>query len=204
MAASDSQVDRRIRRTRQMISDAFLSLCRDKEYGDISIKDITERANVNRSTFYSHYVDKDELLKTIIGEKLSVLGQLSANDPHAYRPDFDRPDPYYVALFEHLAANETFYRVMLGKMPASFYTDKMLEAIRDSFYSRISNIGKDQKLLIPLDILLDYISCSTRGIIEKWLSQNMMYSPHYMALQLTRLSLLGIYKAMGLNEPQQQ
>ncbi|WP_028561092.1 TetR/AcrR family transcriptional regulator [Paenibacillus pinihumi] len=199
MTASNMPADRRVRRTQQMITEAFLSLCKEKEYKDIIIRDITERANVNRSTFYAHYVDKEELLQKIVDEKLSVLSELSGNYTDAYRPDFDAPDPYFVALFEHLAAHEVFYRVMLGKMPSSFYTSKMLGVIRDSFYARISNIGKEQKLLIPLDILLDYTSYSAQGIIEKWLSQNMMYSPHYMALQLTRLSLLGVYSSMGLH-----
>ncbi|MBJ6363714.1 TetR/AcrR family transcriptional regulator [Paenibacillus sp. MAHUQ-46] len=193
------QADRRVRRTQQMIVEAFLFLCKEKEYKDIIIRDITERANVNRSTFYAHYVDKEELLQKIVEEKLSVLSELSLSYTNTYRPDFDTPDPYFVALFEHLAAHETFYRVMLGKMPSSFYTSKMLEVIRDSFYSRSATISRDQKLLIPLDILLDYISYSTQGIIEKWLSQNMIYSPHYMALQLTRLSVLGVYTSMGLN-----
>jgi AcrR family transcriptional regulator len=198
---SDIIVDRRIRRTQQMIIDAFLILCYEKDYGDIIIKDITERANINRSTFYAHYEDKDVLLKKIITDKLSALVELSRDKStpiHAYRPHFDTPDPYYLALFEHLAANKMFYSVMLEKMHPSLFSDKMLEVIRESFYTRISTIRKEQKLLIPLDILLDYISYSVQGMITKWFAQQMVYSPHHMALQLTRLSLLGIYSAMGV------
>ncbi|MCC3376181.1 TetR family transcriptional regulator C-terminal domain-containing protein [Cohnella sp. REN36] len=62
----------------------------------------------------------------------------------------------------------------------------------------------DQKLLVPLDILLDYLSASTMGSIRTWLSQQMVFSAHYMALQMTRLSMLGIYRAMGLNEEAKQ
>jgi len=193
--------DRRIRRTQQLVVDAFLSLCAEKDYETIIIKDITERANVNRSTFYAHYEDKEHLLRKITGEKLAELSDL-ARSPSASLsspPSFDETDPYFVDLFEHLTANKTFYSVMLGKLPPSLFADPMLEAIRESIFARASGIAKDQKLLVPLDLLLDYVSYSIHGMIKKWLVQPMVYSPEHMSLQLTRLSLLGVYRAMGLS-----
>ncbi|WP_239614822.1 TetR/AcrR family transcriptional regulator [Cohnella mopanensis] len=199
--SSKALLDRRILRTQQLIIDAFLSLCLEKEYGDIIIKDITERANVNRSTFYAHYNDKESLLRKITGDKLEELISLSSDiSPSDYSPHFDVPDPYFVDLFEHLAAHKMFYSVMLGKVDAALFSDKMLAVIRESFYQRIARISKDQKLLIPMDVLLDYISYSIHGIITKWLTHQMIYSPEHMSLQLTRLSLLGIYNAMGVTQ----
>ena len=58
-------------------------------------------------------------------------------------------------------------------------------------------MGKDQELLVPLDILLDYSSSSLIGMTKIWLENNMIYAPQYMALQLTRLAFMGVYKAMG-------
>ncbi|MNZ38556.1 Bacterial regulatory protein, tetR family [compost metagenome] len=194
-----SGIDRRVRRTQQLIIEAFLSLCIEKEYKEIIIKDITERANVNRSTFYAHYEDKEHLLKSLTSEKLAQLAEL----PHSsasFRPSFDHTDPYYAALFEHLAANKLFYSVMLGKLQASLFSDSMLQVIRESIYTRIAGISKEQKLLIPLDFLLDYTSHSIHGMITTWFAQHMIYSPEHMSLQLTRLSLLGIYTAMGITE----
>jgi AcrR family transcriptional regulator len=54
--------DRRTRRTRQLLRSALLSLLKEKRYDEISVQDIIERADVARSTFYMHYVDKDDLL----------------------------------------------------------------------------------------------------------------------------------------------
>ncbi|MBW7477225.1 TetR/AcrR family transcriptional regulator [Paenibacillus oenotherae] len=193
-------VDRRVRRTQGMIIDAFLSLCQEKEFGDIIIKDITERANVNRSTFYAHYEDKEDLLNRITNEKLSALTRLSREQATPYEPGPDTLDPYYVALFEHLADNKLFYSVILGKMNNTLFADKMTAAIRESLHIRISSMNKEQKLLVSLDILLDYASFSIQGILTKWLAQQSIHSPRHMALQLTRLSLLGIYKATGITE----
>jgi AcrR family transcriptional regulator len=198
---SNANADRRILRSRQLIVDAFLSLLQDMEYDKINIRDIADRANVNRSTFYAHFVDKDDFLNRIVEEKLTEIAELterSGGGPLELRPDFNEPDPFYVELFEHLARNETFYRVMLVKMPPSLFQAKMQETIRDCFFRRISGIGMDRKLQVPLDILLDYMSGAAQGIIVKWLGEKIVYSPHYMALQLTRLSILGIYEAAGV------
>jgi len=195
--------DRRILRTQQLIVDAFLSLCSEKNYETIIIKDITNRANVNRSTFYAHYEDKENLLKKMTDNKLAELAGLSCDyvsPTSRFQPSFDVPDPYFVSLFEHLTANRTFYSVMLDKIHHSQFSDLMLEVIRESFFTRISSISKERKLHVPLDLLLDYISYSIHGMIRKWLVQPMVYSPEHMSLQLTRLSLLGVYRTMGMAE----
>jgi AcrR family transcriptional regulator len=54
--------DPRVMRTRQLLQDSFTSLIREKDFKDITVRDITEKATVNRATFYAHFADKYELL----------------------------------------------------------------------------------------------------------------------------------------------
>lgn len=56
------KIDRRVRRTRELLRGALLSLIQDKGYDRITVQDILERADIGRSTFYAHYRDKDDLL----------------------------------------------------------------------------------------------------------------------------------------------
>lgn len=56
------KMDPRAARTRNLIKDAFLSLVRKKDFHDVTVKDITEKAAVNRATFYAHFPDKYQLL----------------------------------------------------------------------------------------------------------------------------------------------
>ena len=51
-------LDPRIRRTRQMLHEAFVRLLNEKSFTDISVQDVTDAASVNRATFYAHYSDK--------------------------------------------------------------------------------------------------------------------------------------------------
>jgi AcrR family transcriptional regulator len=62
------KVDRRVRRTRFLLEQAFFELLAEKTFEAISVKDITERADVNRATFYDHFQDKYNMLDEVIGD----------------------------------------------------------------------------------------------------------------------------------------
>jgi len=66
----DKKVDPRSIRTRKLLLDAFLKLTTKKDFKDITIKDITDEATVNRATFYSHFQDKYDLMDAGIIEEI--------------------------------------------------------------------------------------------------------------------------------------
>ncbi|WP_270166807.1 TetR/AcrR family transcriptional regulator [Paenibacillus sp. SYP-B4298] len=199
---SEPREDRRIMRTRQLITEAFLHILLKKPYADISVVDIAERANINRSTFYAHFLDKEDLLDKLVGEKLGGLRQALDYCAAAseWRPAFNEADPIFVHLFDHAFEHNAFYQIMSVSHPVGHFSSMLTDIIKDSFLARISRHGLDQKVQVPLDLLLDHIGCSTTGILVKWLADNSIYSPRHMALQLTRVAWLGVYAAMGAAE----
>src|SRR4051794_4639849 len=58
----EKKIDRRVGRTRQLLSEALLALIQEKGFDAVTVQDVIDRANVGRSTFYSHFVDKEDLL----------------------------------------------------------------------------------------------------------------------------------------------
>ncbi len=74
MPISDCEVrDPRIRRTRQLLHGALLTLMQTKSFDEISVHDITDAATVNRATFYDHYTDKFSLLDATVAGGLHLL-----------------------------------------------------------------------------------------------------------------------------------
>ncbi|MEO1290219.1 MAG: TetR/AcrR family transcriptional regulator [Chloroflexota bacterium] len=67
---STESVDLRIRRSRKHLIEALLMLMQDQPLQKISVRDITDEAMVNRSTFYAHFTDKYDLFKTAIGQRM--------------------------------------------------------------------------------------------------------------------------------------
>jgi AcrR family transcriptional regulator len=79
LAALKKREDARVRRTRDALGDALVALMQEKPFDTITVQDVLDRAKVGRSTFYSHYSDKDDLLMSDAEEFFeSVAGLLSA------------------------------------------------------------------------------------------------------------------------------
>ena len=69
----DNRQDRRSQRTRHLLSAAFIELMREKGYSAITVSDLIERANIGRSTFYSHYHDKEDLFVSELDRVIDAL-----------------------------------------------------------------------------------------------------------------------------------
>ncbi|WP_342661867.1 TetR/AcrR family transcriptional regulator [Salinicoccus carnicancri] len=75
------KIDPRVMRTRKLITDSFISLSGEKEFKNITVKDITEKAMINRATFYYHFEDIYDLLEMALTEVLMVnLGRKAYED----------------------------------------------------------------------------------------------------------------------------
>ncbi|PWV95555.1 TetR family transcriptional regulator [Paenibacillus cellulosilyticus] len=194
-------LDRRIARTRVMIFDALLAIMQKQSYAEISIVDIADKANINRSTFYAHFVDKEDLLEQMITHNLELLKESirGAESYNLSESAVNEPDPIYLALFQHAFEYSLFYRVMLLQTTEGGFRQKLQEALRSSFFQRLTKLGLEQKLHVPQELLLDYVSLSSCGVLERWLDGHQVYSPHHMALQLTRVASMGIYRSMGIH-----
>lgn len=72
MDVKQSKIDPRVLRTRKLIMDSFMELSSQKEFKDITIKDITTEAMINRATFYYHFEDIYDLLEKVLIEVLSI------------------------------------------------------------------------------------------------------------------------------------
>ncbi|MCP4139652.1 MAG: TetR/AcrR family transcriptional regulator [Chloroflexi bacterium] len=69
----DDGVDPRVLRTRKLIVDGFHELLVEKDFQAISVRDITDRATINRATFYAHFVDKYALFDYVIARSFHEL-----------------------------------------------------------------------------------------------------------------------------------
>ena len=103
--------DRRVRRTKRLLRDALVSLVLERGYSAVTVEDVTERADVGRATFYTHYTDKDELLGQIVadlGEDLKErLRPLVSDSSVGFT---GKP---VLEMFRHAAEERDAYRVVL-------------------------------------------------------------------------------------------
>ena len=108
LAESNEKTDARVRRTRDALGDALVALMQEKAFDTITVQDVLDRAHVSRSTFYSHYSDKDDLLMSDAEEFFERLAMaLSAHGDHS-----DRVFPVQ-EFFTHLADVQPFYKALV-------------------------------------------------------------------------------------------
>lgn len=69
---TEPKTDPRVLRTRKLIMDSFIELSSEKEFKDITVKDITTEAMINRATFYYHFEDIYDLLEKVLSEVLLI------------------------------------------------------------------------------------------------------------------------------------
>lgn len=69
---TETKTDPRVLRTRKLIMDSFMELSSKKEFKDITVKDITTEAMINRATFYYHFEDIYDLLDKVLSEVLLI------------------------------------------------------------------------------------------------------------------------------------
>ena len=85
---TNEYMDPRVRRTRILLQDAMRSLIQEKNYNEISVQDVTERATVNRATFYAHYPDKQALLSSVVkADFQSFMHNRFGEDQNCFGPD---------------------------------------------------------------------------------------------------------------------
>lgn len=193
---SHKSIDPRIKRTLNLIRDALISLIDEKGFDHITVQDITERAEINRATFYRHYQDKYDLLDKIVDEILdqfqSAFQLPSDFEVQHFVKDYDTPPDSFIRQFEQIANHFQFYKVMLGPKGLPGFSFRLESIIRDSLAHR-SMIAQplDSQVGIPREIIVRYVTSAHLGIIMYWLENDMPYTPTYMAKQLIRLHGLG-------------
>jgi len=108
LAGSNKKTDARVRRTRDALGDALIALMQEKAFETITVQEVLDRAHVSRSTFYTHYSDKDDLLMSDSEEFFEALSM--ALSEHSDISDRVFPVQEF---FTHLADVQPFYKALV-------------------------------------------------------------------------------------------
>jgi AcrR family transcriptional regulator len=206
MSKKQERIDPRILRTRQFLRDALIDLIKEKGFDAVQVQEITERAKLNRATFYMHYRDKNDLLVKSMQETLAQLEQdrglpLSIEDGRITQELIIKP---LIALFDHFANNSEFYFVMLCQIGVPSTINEMQHYIEQLGLRWMDKFQPDKsKLIVETEMLLKFVSAAYIGVVKWWLNNNMPYSSEQMARQFMNLVSLGVFRSAGLDLPMQ-
>lgn len=151
--------DRREDRTERALLEAFGGLVVRSRYGEIRVRDILERADVGRSTFYEHYRDKDEVLRTSLAPPLSALADLVDGGP-----DVERLTHVLGHFFENRRLARDLLRDAAGRQVA--------RVLRELIEARLERVdGARRPGMAPIRLVASEVAGAQLGLIQAWFSE---------------------------------
>lgn len=179
--------DRRIRYTKMVLEESLIQLLQEKPIDKISITEICQKADINRSTFYAHYSDQIHLLQSIVQSVLSELNDYLGN--FSYKENGTESIQIISRIFDYIIANADRFKVILGENGDLTLQKKIMMIVQQKGMSEWwSHIELDEEFI---EYLLLFGVNGSIGIVQKWLHNGMKQSAVEMAEIITNLTLKG-------------
>lgn len=183
-----------MRRTRRRLLEALMTLMTEKGYDAVTVQDVIDRADVSRSTFYAHFVSKDDLLANALDGFFLPLGTGSASIPHSE----GGPLEFSLPLFRHAQANLRLYHTLVAKggvaLVERLASPILASRVRQDLDARMPT---GRAMPVPVDIAVAYVVTAFLGLLKWWLEHDAPCDPEEMdrmlrALVLPSLAAIGI------------
>jgi len=171
-----SKVDRRIAKSQEAIKNAVIELMSEKNFDDITIQDIADRANVNRGTIYLHYTDKYDLLDKMIEEHINNLRELCRS---ASEMTFQEGNYVW---FEYFERHYLFFSTMLASKGAPSFRSRFLDLVIEEFKVEV-DVTKGKNRGFQEDVVLQFFGSAIVGSVEWWFKNGMPLPARVMAEQ---------------------
>lgn len=172
-----AKVDPRVRRTRRMLRDALVSLILEKDYASISIKEVTERAEVAYITFFRHFEGLDQLLMEVLDEGLTEL--LTRIESLAKQSDASDLETEGRLIFEYIGQKADLFRILFKSQSVSRVRKKVVRDIAIVFQRACAPLGRLGSQ-VTINIASNHIATSLLSLIEWWLENSMLPPPAKM------------------------
>ncbi len=164
------KLDRRVLRTRQSLSDAMISLALEFGYEALTIRMLTQHAEIGYATFFRHFKSKDDLLLHVMQSGLTEMMDL-------LKPEMT---PYEEALiaYTHIRENPGIFSLFANLPRDHMAIGIVLQAISDTIKTRY--IARDESF-IPQEVAIHHLVTSIVELLRWWVEHDMKYSVEQMA-----------------------
>lgn len=178
----ETKNDRRSRKTQKLIFDTFTGLLHKKDFAKISIKDITDQADVNRSTFYIHFEDKYDLLNKYLAFQTldfsSYAVQIHANIPQ------EKIQELMTLIFSYFDSKHELFEILFNNENEKYFLPPFQVKIKQILDDTLSWTNKD---VLYQQVDLIFISSALASAIKWWLQNPDSLSIQQIASHVTEL-----------------
>lgn len=193
--------DRRVKRTKRILRECLFNLLETKTIDEITVKELTEQADMNRSTFYFYYNDIGDMMQQIQNEIFEVFEE-SVIAPQAQFVTVEDFSEYILRFLLFCKEQEKICKFVINNDPNNFLSNK----IKSSLLQHVP----DSAVIFPVDDPKKYLTCFAVSAIWEtviqWMNDGMKADPHQMAYFMAQAyvsggrTVLSTYKKNQINE----
>lgn len=198
-------LDRRIRKTRRVIRQCLTELLKTKRIQDITVREISEKADINRGTFYLHYRDIFDLMEQIENELLEeladVLNHFKASDL------LSNPALVFTCVFQLVKENSDMVSILIGQNGDINFVNRLKDIVREKClkdWMELFRPGADggrqtsrssQNTLLDDSAFEAYYSFTVTGcigLVQYWLDSGLKETPEQLASLVEQIISKGL------------
>jgi AcrR family transcriptional regulator len=184
----NAKADRRSTRTRRLLSAALIELMLEQRYDEITIQDIIDRANIGRSTFYAHYLDKEDLLVSGFTQVFDTLSQ----EHHEAEKGVPQALPSLAGFFRHVQEHHQLYKSLVRGGGIERLFKKSRQHMRRNIEQQLAELIPAGQTPAVLPLVADYLSGTIMNMLTWWLDNEMPYTPDQMDALFQQLVRPGV------------
>ena len=179
--------DLRVKKTQRALMDSFLELLKTKNFSQITVQDLCDRAMVRRSTFYRHYSDKYDLLNQVLANFFnslheSHLDNLLVKEPKTYFENIVRETLYF--LIENRDTIQSVFTMA--------YYDEITRIVYNQLYKGVErqvnfDIRHGIRFNIDLEVYMEFMAGGILRIIYAWLKEGQKRSVEDLTREVVKI-----------------
>lgn len=172
-------MDRRQRKTREAIFHAFTELLSKKDFMQITVGEIIEKADVGRATFYAHFETKDFLLKEFCEELFCHIFDTASDSGHDHRHLFEceGETSVFLHLFKHLKKNDHNILILLSSQNNELFLRYFRDNLEKLIESELSMFESRRDKALPDSFWKHHIVSTFVDTLKWWIDHKMKETP---------------------------
>ncbi len=165
----DKKLDRRVKYTKMVIKDSFVKFLKQKPISKISVKEICDDADINRATFYAHYLDQYDLLQRIEGEIIDDINEYLKG--YDFKDNTLIPVEMIEKILVYIEENAELFDLLLNLNGDMKFQQEVIKIIgRQHFISMLENDFLNKE---DAEYIFHFLASGSVGVIQLWLKDGL-------------------------------
>lgn len=178
-----------VRKTRRQLRECLITLLKEKKVQDITVRELTDMADLNRGTFYLHYKDVFDLLEKTEAELQEDFNQLVCK--HDAVDLKQRPSVIFNEIYSLVYDNADLIEILLGENGDLNFVNRLKQLIREKCLKDWMEVFRSGNAA-AFDAFFSFIVSGCIGLVQYWLQTGLKETPEQMAKLTEHIITKGI------------